>query len=68
MKNFNVMEILWKIWFLRGVVCFHEKLIYKVDKGGLGKKEGIDFFLTAICLPHGKIWIILKETVSLNRC
>ena len=63
--------------FLGGV---HEKPIYKgelpkkgdleqfVDlRGSLVKKTGV-FFLTAICLPHGQLWVILKGTVSLTRC
>ena len=26
------------------------------------------FFLTAIWLPHGQLWAIIKEAASLTRC
>ena len=47
MKNFNIMQVLWKIWFLRGKGGRHKKPRYwrelpkkKGGGGGLGKKRG----------------------------
>ena len=43
MKNFNIVGVFWKIWFLGGV---HKKPMYKgklPKKGELDKKEGVVF-------------------------
>ena len=41
MKNFNIMEIYWKIWFLLGL---HKKSMYRGElpkKGELGQFEDL---------------------------
>ena len=40
--------------------------LFKVNSRTL--RKGVNFFLTAIWLPHGQLWVILKETASLTQC
>ena len=39
--------------------CFGKQRLYSV---------GAQFFLTAIWLPHGKLWAIIEGTASLTQC